>query len=289
MKPPAFDYVAVDTLDEAIALLAEHGDDAKLLAGGQSLVPLMNMRLAQPRVLVDIAHLDALAGIECNDALSIGATTRQSAVLRSAEAADTAPIVQAALRHVAHTAIRNRGTFGGSAAHADPASEIPAILLALDAELVVAGPNGRRTIPACDFFVTLFTTQLAADEVLVEIRIPAGGRDRAWAFDEVAPRHGDFALVGTAVVAEAAGDREVSSARVVLFGVADKPIRAVEAEQFLAGRSLADEEAAREAGRLAAAPLDPPSDTHAPGRYRQEVAAVLVERALLAAGRRAHA
>jgi carbon-monoxide dehydrogenase medium subunit len=187
---------------------------------------------------------------------------------------------------VAHAAIRNRGTFGGSVAHADPAAELPAVLLALDAALVVAGPDGERVIPADEFFVTLFTTALNADEILTEIRFPRPAADAAWAFSEIAPRHGDFALAGSAVVVRLDGDGVVSSARVALFGVGERAVRATEAEEFLAGKRLGDADVAREAGRIAASSLDPPSDLHASGRYRKDVAAVLVKRGLLEAAAR---
>jgi carbon-monoxide dehydrogenase medium subunit len=195
--------------------------------------------------------------------------------------ADFAPIIPAALRHVGHPANRNRGTFGGSVAHADPAAELPAVLLALGAELVASGPGGERVIGADDFFVTYYTTVLAADEVLTEVRLPQryDASRTAWSFLELARRQGDFAVGGTALVAEVDGDGLVTSARVCLLGVADRPVRARQAEDFLVGKRLGDEAVAREAGQLAAGDLTPVSDVHGSAQYRKEVAAVLVARA----------
>lgn len=281
MKPAPFLYCAPSTVEEVVALLAEHGDEAKVIAGGQSLVPTMNMRLAQPSVLVDIGAVPGLDGIQANGQLTIGATARQAAVLRSAAVADFSPIIPAALRHVGHPANRNRGTFGGSVAHADPAAELPAVLLALGAELVASGPGGERVIGADDFFVTYYTTVLAADEVLTEVRLPQryDASRTAWSFLELARRQGDFAVGGTALVAEVDGDGLVTSARVCLLGVADRPVRARQAEDFLVGKRLGDQAVAREAGQLAAGDLTPVSDVHGSAQYRKEVAAVLVARA----------
>jgi len=263
VKPAPFKYLAAGGVEEAIAALAEHGDEAKVLAGGQSLVPMMNLRLATPAVLVDVNRVAELSGIAANGSLELGATTRQADAERSAAVAARAPLLAEALRHVGHPGTRVRGTLGGSAAHADPAAEIPAVLLALGAELVVHGPEGERTIPADDFFVSTFTTALGPDELLTRIRLPSNGD--AWGFAEVARSHGDFALAGAAV----------AGARIVLFGVADRPLRAREAEDALSGGATPVE-----AARLAAAAIDPTGDAFTSAAYRRDVAAVVVRRAL---------
>ncbi|MBS1886187.1 MAG: FAD binding domain-containing protein [Actinobacteria bacterium] len=285
MKPAPFVHLSAGSIDEAVALLLEHGDDVKILAGGQSLVPLMNMRLAQPAVLVDIGRTPGLDAIAVDGALRIGATARQSAVLRSPAVAAAAPLLTDALQWVSHPAIRNRGTFGGSVAHADAAAELPSALLALDAEMVARGPQGERTIPAGDFFVTYFTSALEEDEVLTEVRVPPRSpAERTGAkFLEIARRHGDFALVGVAVSLSLDAEDAIAGARVALCGVADVPLRARAAEAALVGTRAGDVAAATEAGRLAAEGLEPPSDVHASARYRVDAATTLVRRALLAA------
>jgi carbon-monoxide dehydrogenase medium subunit len=278
VKPAPFKYSRPESLDEATSVLTEHGDEAKVLAGGQSLIPLMNMRLARPGVLVDINHVAGLEEISNSDGLTIGTNVRHVAVLRSPEVRAYAPIVSEAMQHVGHPGIRTRGTFGGAAAHADPASEIPAILLALDAEITARGPGAERTISAEEFFVSTFTTDLADDEIVTSIRLPYPTNAAAWSFHEVARRHGDFALVGVAAVAELDDAGNVRKARIALSGVSDKPVRAHAAEEALVGRDLGD--AAEEAGRVAEQELDPPSDFHATSTYRREVARALVTRAL---------
>ena len=278
MKPAPFKYTRAESAEHASALLAEYGDEAKILAGGQSLIPLLNMRLARPEVLVDINRIDALKGIARNGGLTIGSTASPAAAIRSVEVQQYAPIVSEALRHVGHVGIRSRGTVGGSVAHADPASEMPAVLLALDAELVATGPNGERTIPAEEFFVSTFTTALEDDEVLTRITLPYPIDASPWAFEEVARRHGDFALVGVAAVAELDESGTCKRARIALSGVSDTPVRAREAEDALVGRRLAD--AAEEAGRLVEEHLDPPGDFHASKQYRSEVSRALVTRAI---------
>jgi carbon-monoxide dehydrogenase medium subunit len=291
VKPAPFIYHAPGSVDEAITLLAEAEDEVKILAGGQSLIPILNMRLAQPSALVDICTIPGLDRIERNGQLTIGATARQSEVLRSAAVGEYAPIIPAALRWVGHTANRNQGTFGGSAAHADPAAELPAVLLALDAEMVVQGPGGQRVINAEDFFSSIFTTALESDEVLTAVRVPrpTSGGGGVWAFREVARRHGDFALAGVALVADLDSQGQVSRARIALCGVADRPVRAGDAERFLVGRRLDDAAVAREAGALASAGVNPGDDGHASGLYRKEAVAALVARAVSEAASRAEA
>jgi len=282
VKPAPFKYIAAESLDEAIEVLREYGDEAKVLAGGQSLVPLMNLRLAVPGVLVDLNRLAELQGIAANGMLEIGAMTRQIAVERSPDVEVGAPLVAQALRYVAFPGVRSRGTIGGTLAHADPAAETPAVLLALGGEVVARGPSGVRTIPADELFVTYFTTALAPDEVLTHVRIPRRGDAQRFGFEEVARKQRDFALAGAAVAVEVDAEGICGSARIALFGVADRPVRSTAAEEALAGRRL-DDGAATEAGAIVQAGLEPKSDSHASAAYRKDVAAVVVRRALLQA------
>ncbi len=288
MKPAAFTYVRADSAEEALAALAAHGDDAKLLAGGQSLIPMMNLRLAQPEVLVDIGRARDLEGIAHHEGgLRIGATTRQAALLASQAALAHAPLIAGAMRYVSHPAIRSRGTVGGTLAHADPAAELPAVMVALDATMTVRGPAGIRAVPASEFFVTHLTTSMEEGELLSEVLVPApatAGNVRD-VFLEVTRRHGDYALVAVATRLILDPSGSVVHARIVLCGVGDVPVRAIAAEQRLLGQRPGDDAIVREAGQLAAAPLTPPSSLHASSQYRQEVAAVLVSRAITAAGK----
>ena len=278
MKPPRFDYTAPTSLDEAIGVLVEHADaDPRVLAGGQSLVPLMNFRLAHPGLLVDLRRIPELVGIRLEpDALVIGAMTRQSAVEDAPEVALAAPLLAEAVTHVAHRPVRNSGTIGGSLAHADPAAELPAVALALDADLVATGPGGTRTIPASDFFTGPLTTALEADEILTEIRIPR--RDGGHAFVEFARTHGSFAVVAVAALVETDGGR-ISRASVALTGVAPTAVRAAETERLLTG-------ATPDAGTLAAAAdaavdgRTPGGDLHASAQTRITLARTHVRRAL---------
>ena len=254
-------------------MLAELGEDAKVLAGGQSLVPLLNLRLARPSALVDVGRVAALSGISANGVLRLGAMTRQADALRSALVATRAPLLAQALRHVGHPATRSRGTVGGSIAHADPAAELPAVLLALDGEATVASGKAERSLQAAALFLGPFTTALAEGELLTELRLgdpPAGARH---GFAEIARRRGDFALAGAAVVVAP------GHARVALFAVGPSAFRAAEAERALAGGAGAEEAAA-----LAAAAAEPSDDAHATAAYRREAARVATLRALLAAG-----
>lgn len=289
MKPAPFDYYQPETLDETLALLAEHGDGAKLLAGGQSLVPMMNFRLAQPAALIDLGRVDALAGVRGNGALEIGAMTRQSTALEAAAVAHHAPLLAEAMPWIGHVANRNRGTVGGSVAHADPAAELPAALLALDAEMVVRGSGGERVIPADDFFLFFLTTAIQPDELLTAVRVPTAPHParRVSSFLEVARRHGDFALVGVCVAADLREDGAVGRARIGLFGVADRPLRVPDAEALLAGGSLADASLADAVVASVRDAIDPSGDHHGSAQYRKEVAGTLVARGLGIAGRRA--
>ena len=254
-------------------MLAELGEDARVLAGGQSLVPMLNLRLARPSALVDVGRVEGLAGISANGALRIGATTRQADALRSAVVGERAPLLTAALRHVGHPATRSRGTIGGSIAHADPAAELPAVLLALDGEVIVVSAGGERVIPAASLFTGPFETALEEAELVTAVRFGDLPEGAGFGFSEIARRRGDFALAGAAVVVAP------GYARVALFAVAPCAFRASEAE-----RALEQGAGAEEAAALAAAASDPSDDPHAPAAYRREAARVATLRALLEAG-----
>lgn len=281
MKPAPFDHVAPATLAEALALLVEHGENAKVLAGGQSLVPVMALRLATPAWLIDLNRIASLDGIRQLDTgeLAIGALTRHAAVERSELVARANPLLAAAMPWVAHVAVRNRGTVGGSLVHADPAAELPAVCLAGDATLVARSIRGRRTIAAADFFRGMFETALAADELLVEIRFPAWPDGRCHGFIEIARRHGDFAICGIAATVERDRAGRVGDARVVAFGVVDRPVRLAAVERALAGTD-GGEDAIRSAAGAAADGLTPRADHHASAEYRSELLPVLARRAL---------
>lgn len=287
MKPAAFTYFAPSSLDQAVSLLAERAPEAKPLAGGQSLIPLMNFRLAQPRYLIDLNRIPELSYIrEVDGMLAIGSMTRQFEAERSELVSRTTPLLTEALRFTGHPTIRHRGTVGGALAHADPAAELPAVAIALGAELVARGPAGTRTIPAGEFFLGPLSTALAPDELLVEVRIPRLPPSTGWAFLELSRRHGDFAIVGVAAVITLAPDGRVERASLALCGAGPKPVRASRAEGALAGASPSQERF-REAGEIAAQQINPDSDLHASADYRRRVAAVLVRRALAEAHRRA--
>ena len=279
MKPAAFRYHRPSTVAEAAAALGE-GEEAKLLAGGQSLVPLLNLRLAQPTDLVDLSGVQRLDGIvRERGAIRVGAMVRQADAERDDRVRDAAPLIVAALGHVGHPQIRARGTVGGSVAHADPAAELPAALLALDGEVVAEGPNGRRTIAAEDYFEGIMTTSLAPDEVLVEVRIPDQGSDGVWGCTEIARRRGDYALAGAMVTARGSGGA-IEESRVVLFSVAGVPLRMPSVENVLAGRSIQDAGVRREAAKIASEELEPATDLHATPEFKRHLAGVVVRRAL---------
>jgi carbon-monoxide dehydrogenase medium subunit len=287
MKLPDFSYEAPATVAEATALLAEHQDEASLLAGGQSLIPLLALRLARPAVLVDINGLDELSGVSVMDGqVVVGAMTREYMAEESETVAATLPLLASALPLIGHEAIRSRGTIGGSLAHADPAAELPAVARALDAEFVVRSQSGERVIPAAEWFEGYLTTARRPDEIIVEVRFPVAEPGTGVAFQEVARRHGDFAMVGLATSLTLA-DGAITDARLAFSGVADIPVRAPEAESLLVGQQPTAELFA-EAARRAAAPLDPPSDLHGSSDYRKKVAAALVRRGLQAAADNAH-
>lgn len=287
MKPVSFEYFAPTTVADAVSLLQEQGPEAKLLAGGQSLVPLLNMRLARPSAVIDVNRVEGLAYMrEDGGALAIGAMTHQRTVERSELVQRVNPLLHAATRLIGHPQIRNRGTVGGSIAHADPAAEYPAIALALDAEMRIVGPNGERLVPAADFFVTYLTTSLEPAEVLTEVRVPALANGTGWSIQEMTRRHGDFALAGAAVTLTMNAGA-CSDARIVLFGVGATPLRVQQAEERLVGERV-DAELIGEVGREIKSSIDEPlADIHATSEYRRNLAGVLAERALLEALERA--
>ena len=282
MKPAPFQYVRPSSVSDALAALARYRDDAKVLAGGQSLIALMNLRLVKPAVLVDINRLSDIAYIrEDNGTVAIGALTRQSAVESSGVIARQCPLMAEAIRFVAHRPIRNRGTVGGNLAHADPTSELPAVAVALDAIFVARSTDGHRTISAADFFVGLLSSALASKELLIQVRIPIWPAGQGWSFMEVSPRAGDYALVGVAATLRVQ-DGVCRAARLVYSGVGPRPTRVEAAEQALLGQP-ANEATFRAAGEVAAGQVDPGSDFHATGDYRRDLVRVLTRRALLRA------
>jgi aerobic carbon-monoxide dehydrogenase medium subunit len=287
VKPAPFTYVRAMTLDEALTRL-DADEGAKILAGGQSLVPLLNMRLLRPTTLVDINGVPGLDRVEAtpDGGLRIGALVRQTDLLASPLVRARAPLLAAATRHVGHRAIRNRGTIGGSLAHADPAAELPAAALALDATLIVSGPGGRRRIAARDFFTGPLTTALEPREILIEIEI-AGPAAGAWGFAEVARRAGDFAIAGVAAVLRPApGDPgRCATARLAAFGCGDTPVRLDGAQRTLTGAHV-DAGAARSAAEAAARECAPRDDLHASAEYRRHLVAVLTEQVVLEAAAR---
>jgi CO/xanthine dehydrogenase FAD-binding subunit len=278
VKPGKFAYLRATSVEEVLWAIQEYGYDATILAGGQSLVPMLNMRLARPGVLVDVNGLRELDGIESNGSLSIGALTRQAKVEHSPEVAAAAPLLAEAVPYIGHRAIRNRGTVGGNVAHADGASELPAVLVALGAEIVAVGQGGERVIPAEDFFVTHYTTALDG-EMLTHVRIPKHATPPRSAFIEIARRHGDFALVGVAVALKVDESGACRDPRIVLSGVGGTPVRARQAEAALDG-NVPSAELLAEIERAVHQEVTPPSDVHATADYRKRVAGVIARRAV---------
>lgn len=288
MKPSPFEYLAPTGEDEAVGILAEHGDEAKVLAGGQSLVPLLSLRLAHPSVLVDLAGVPGLDHVRIeDDTLVVGAMATQRAVEELPGLTERCPMIAEAVGQIGHVAIRNRGTVGGSVAHADPAAEWPALVVALDAEVDVVGPGGARTIGAANLFRTYFTTSLEPDEIVRELRVPLpnGGRTGS-TFVELARRHGDFAIAGVAASLSLDDAGRVTDARVGLTGLRDTPARGRAAESVLAGQEPTDDAIAAAAAAVDE-DIDPADDVHASADYRRKVAAVLTRRALTTARERA--
>jgi carbon-monoxide dehydrogenase medium subunit len=279
VKPPRFDYHAPVTVEHAVEVLVRYGGDAKVLAGGQSLMPLLNFRLSRPAALVDLNRIPSLAYITEQDGhVRFGAMTRQRAIEFSPVVAARLPLLQEATRWVGHLPIRTRGTIGGSLAHADPSAEYPAVLTALDGEVVARGPRGERVIRAADLFRTYLTTSLVPDEILVEVRLPAMPAGAGSAFEEFARRRGDFAIVGIAAVVARDGTRPVRP-RLVAAGASPVPMRLGPAEDILE-REGPTEAAIEAAARRAAELVSPDSDVHASADYRRHLTAVLTKRAL---------
>jgi carbon-monoxide dehydrogenase medium subunit len=287
MKMPPFDYACPTTLPEAVALLASRDGDAKALAGGQSLLPMLAFRLSQPALLVDLRKLGDLRRISISDdGVTLGAMVRWRDILDDRRLAAAQPLLQAAVAEVAHYQIRNRGTVGGSIAHADPAAEMPGIAVTCEAEISVLGKSGARLIKAADFFHGPLMTALASDEIIVDVRLPAwrpaGRARRRWGFLEFARRRGDFALAGAALFYDEDGSGKASNAHVGAIGVADRPLRLHAVEAVLNGQPI-DEETIAKADAAASSAVDPPDDIHAGAAYRRALIGTMVERALRAA------
>lgn len=289
MKPAAFRYRRPGSVEEAVAELAATGGDARPLAGGQSLVPAMNFRLSTPSVLVDLNRVEEMAFVrKVDDELRIGAMTRQRKAETHPEVAASAPLLAEALGWVGHPQIRNRGTVGGSLAHADPAAELPAVLLALGGRCRLVGPGGERWVAADDFYTGLFGTACAEDELLVEVALPTARERTGGAFEEAARRHGDFALAGVAAWMALDGGDRCETVRLGLVGLGPRPDQAREAAGLLEGEPPGPEALAAAARRVAEA-IDPPEDVHATAAYRRRLAETLARRALERAVERARA
>jgi carbon-monoxide dehydrogenase medium subunit/2-furoyl-CoA dehydrogenase FAD binding subunit len=280
MKPNAFEYFAPNTVKEAVGLLEKYEDEAKILAGGQSLVPIMNFRLGRPEALVDINGIKDLDYIkEEGETLFIGALTRERDLELSALVKEKCPILAEAVSFIGHVPIRNRGTVGGSLVHADPSSELPTVICCLDGEMKVVGPSGERVLEPEEFFLTYLTTSLEPSEILLEVRIPTLPQNTAWSFVELSRRSGDFAIVGVATLLFMEDGGVCKEARIALGGVAPTPVRAEEAEELLSGQVITDE-LIKEAGEEAAEATETEPDYHASAEYRKDMARVFVQRGL---------
>jgi carbon-monoxide dehydrogenase medium subunit len=283
MKLSPFDYACPTGVSEAVALLASHDGDAKLLAGGQSLVPMLAFRVAAPSLVVDLRKLTELRQIKiADDGVTLGAMVRWSDILGDERLRNAHPLLVAAVEHVAHYQIRNRGTVGGSLAHADPAAELPGIVVTCEAKIVAIGKAGARVIEAADFFRGPLMTALQPDEIITEMRFPAWPARRRFGFREFARRRGDFALAGVALFYDEAADRKACDAHAGAIGVADRPVRLEPVERVLNGSAL-DEPTIAKAEAAAAAAVNPADDIHATGAYRKALIGVMVERALRSA------
>lgn len=279
MKAPSFDYVRPDSIEDVLALLGRHGDDARILAGGQTLMATLNMRLSEPELLIDLNAIESLKGIALKQGhLWIGAMTRHSQIEDSPLVAEHAPMLTQAAPHVAHRAIRNQGTFGGSIAFADPAAEWPACVVALDAVLHIAGQQGVRRVPAAEFFLDLYTTELSADEVLLGCEIPLGPPGTVQVFQELARRHGDYAIVGVAATAQVR-DGVIQDMRMVFLGMDNTPVRAMDVEQLLQGKRL-DDALVSQARELLDGVLQPSADLYNSAKTKMHLAGVLMGRVL---------
>ncbi len=282
MKLPPFEYACPTTISEAVALLASHDGDAKPLAGGQSLVPMLAFRVASPSLLVDLRKLAELRQIKITpDGVTLGAMVRWREILDDARLRTAHPLLVAAVEHVAHYQIRNRGTVGGSMAHADPAAEMPGIAVTCEAEIAVVGKSGARTIEAANFFKGTLMTALEADEIITEIHLPAWPAQRRFGFQEFSRRRGDFALAAAMLFYDDDGGK-ARNAHVGAIGVADRPLRLSAVDKALNGNAI-DEAVIAKAEAAASASVDPPDDIHAGGAYRKALIGVMVERALRAA------
>lgn len=280
MKFPDFDYACPTSLDEALALLEERGEEAMLLAGGQSLMPILAFRLAAPGLLVDLKKVPGLGSIESDsDGVRLGANVRWCEIDRNAALAGAHPLLVEAIGHVAHYQIRNRGTVGGSLAYADPAAEMPGIAATCDGEIIVMGASGERMVAAADFFLGALTTCLAPGEIITGLRLPAWPKDRRWAFQEFARRRGDFAMAGTALYYDVDAEGRAVDAHIGVIGASDRPRRLTGAEAAING-SAVDAEAIAAAAEAASREVDPMEDFHAPAAYRRALVETLVTRAL---------
>jgi carbon-monoxide dehydrogenase medium subunit len=289
MKPAPFEYYVPDSIEQALDLLGEHGDSAKLLAGGQSLVPAMNFRVVQPGVLIDLNRIGELKYIHDENAmLRVGAMTRERELEFDPLVSRKTPLLAEVMPHVAHPQIRNRGTLGGSLANADPAAELPVIMLALDARLKVRSAGGERWVPARDFFAGMFTTDLAADEMLVEIELPSTPTRTGWSFMEVAPRAGDYALMGMAAVVALDENQRCQQARLVYLNAGDGPVEAKEAAHLLEGEALRDELIESAAMLASEQEIHPFGNVHASPDFQRHLARVLTRKTLKQAMERAN-
>ena len=287
MKPAPFRYIAASSLEQALALKAQHGDEAKFLAGGQSLIPAMNFRLARPTILIDINGIESLAGVRPSEATTrVGPLTRYRALQRDAAFAGLFPLIGEALPHIAHPQIRNRGTIGGNLSHADPASELPAITVALRARFHVQSATRARSIEASDFFVSALTTDLEPDEMLTEIELPLQRPRTGSCFMEVARRRGDFAIVGVAAQITLDDHRACSDIRLAFCGVGDTPVDASPAASMLIGQSPTDN-TFRDVAASVQTMIEPSGSVHATADYQRHLAGVLTKRALRTAHQRA--
>ena len=280
MKSPAFDYARPTTLAEAVSLLTSREGEAKVLAGGQSLVPMLAFRLAAPTLLVDLNRLSELRYIRIeDDGVRLGAMVRWRQIEDDVRLASAHPLLVTALKHVAHYQVRNRGTIGGSLAHADPAAELPGIAVTCEAEITAIGAAGRRLIRAGDFFLGPLTTALKPEEIIVELHLPPWPAQRRWGFEEFSRRRGDFALAAAALYYDTLPDGTAGNSHVGVMGVGDRPQRLAQVEAILNGRVI-DGDTIAEAERAAAATVNPSDDIHASAAYRRALIGTMVERAL---------
>jgi len=289
MKPAPFEYRAPESLEEALNILHQYGSDAKLLAGGQSLVPAMNFRVVQPSLLVDLNRIAELSFIRGGgpEGLRMGAMTRERHLERSTLIADCVPLLAEAVPHIAHPQIRNRGTLGGSLVNADPAAELPVIMLALGARLRVQSAERERWVEARDFFIGMFTTDLAPEEMLVEVELKRMTPGTGWSFLEVAPRAGDYALMGVAALVKLDQDGSCAEARLVYLNAGEGPLEAVRAADNLVGRQLDDATISEAADTASRSEMEPFGNLHASADFQRHLAGVLTQRALRTARRRA--